>query len=236
MGAIEWLNLPGTWDYIPAFVNPLDEGVRTVFGDATRILRTLGTPQDDFTGYGQQPPDANYVRTQVRAIYQALRDGSKRLTYITPPGSPLFDGDKPTPIGQFVRTHGEVVKHRLGTCHDLALLMAACAEYVGIRPLIILFPGHTFVGFWTTPKAQEDYWRDRKITKPKSWTIQTGPELLNLVKAGDVLVVETTHLGKPEYSFDHSCEDRVKYLELWRDFLNVAVDVYRARTHSIRPV
>ena len=43
-------------------------------------------------------------------------------------------------------------------------------------------------------------------------------------------------LGKPEQSFDEACTDRIRYLEQYSGFLNVAVDVYRARTHSIRPV
>ncbi len=114
--------------------------------------------------------------------------------------------------------------------------MAACAEYVGIRPLVILFPGHTFVGFWTTPRAQEAFWKGRKIATTKTWSIQSCPELLKLVKDNHVLVVETTFLGKPQESFEAACTNRVKYLEKFRDFLEVAVDVYRARMCNVRPV
>ncbi|MBS0204484.1 MAG: hypothetical protein JSS49_16390 [Planctomycetes bacterium] len=232
MGATEWLNKPEAWKYVPAFVDPLDAGVVSIFEEATRTLRTLGSPQDEFVGYRNTANSVN-VRTQLQAIYQTLRDGRERLTYINPPASPLFEGEKA--VGQFVRSHSEVVSHRLGSCHDLTLLMAACAEYVGIRPLVILFNGHTFVGFWMTAPAHTNYWAPPKLS-PDSWIIDTAKELLRLVIEEAVLVVETTVLGKPERSFDDACNDGFNYLQQREAFMQVAVDVYRARTYGIRPV
>jgi hypothetical protein len=42
MGATEWLDQEETWAFVPAFVNPFNEGVLKVFGEATKVLRTLG--------------------------------------------------------------------------------------------------------------------------------------------------------------------------------------------------
>jgi len=247
MGPAEWLNQPDTWEYLPAFVNPHDKGVRRVFATAADTLRSVATPADNFTGYFRHPPDPTYVRTQLRAVYQALRDGKTRLTYIAPPGSPVFVGANPAggspppgPLaaaGQVVRSHTEVVAHRLGTCHDLALLLAACGEYVGIRPLVVLVRGHTLVGFWRSQQEYENYWGQPNRLNRRDWKLTSPREFVSLIQSGQILVVETTLLGDPVKTFDEACDMAKDYLTVkWPGHLNVAVDVYRARAYGINPL
>jgi hypothetical protein len=244
MGANEWLNQEGTWAFIPALVNPFDEGVLTVFAAATRVLRTIAHPADDFTGYDQptrSPAGPGYVDTQVRAIYQTLRDDANGLNYFTPPGSPVFDAKTRRAIGQVIRTHREVVERRFGTCHDLALLLAACAEYIGIRPLIVLLPGHTVVGYWTAAQHQKEYWEPRHARESKlptlkfgvGWTFTDGADLVRLVDEGKVKIVEATHLCKRGMQFEEACS-------YWgqkhrNEPIEVVIDVYAAR-HKIQPI
>jgi hypothetical protein len=239
MGAKEWLDQEDTWAFIPAFVNPFDEGVLKVFEVAKKVLRTLGHPSDTFNGY-QQGDTADYVSTQMKAIFQTLRDDSIGLTYIAPPGSPIFDSSK-RPCGQVVRTHAEVVERKLGTCHDLALLVAACAEYIGIRPLICLIPGHTFVAYWLTSTAQERYWsgRERRLRTGKfgeSWTMTDGRELLRLVSKGEVALVEATFVCQREKTFEEARAYRAAQVKSAdKDRLDVAIDIFAAR-REIQPV
>jgi hypothetical protein len=241
MGAKEWLDQEDTWAFIPAFVNPFDDGVIKVFELAKKVLRTLGNPSDNFTGYRQNPPSPEYVSTQMKAIFQTLRDDTIGLTYISPPGSPVFDSSSQRAIGQVVRTHGEVIERRLGTCHDLALLLAACAEYVGIRPLIGLLPGHTFVGYWTGTAAQEKYWKDRegRLRTSKfgeTWTITDGEELLRLVTRGEMALLEATYVCQREKTFDEACKCRAETLKKSdRELLDVMIDIYAAR-REVQPV
>ena len=47
-----------------------------------------------------------------------------------------------------VRSPGTLLKSKLGTCLDLALLFAACAEQAGLNPVIGLSEGHAFCGVW----------------------------------------------------------------------------------------
>ncbi|MBA3341852.1 MAG: CHAT domain-containing protein [Gemmatimonadaceae bacterium] len=233
MGAKEWLDQEDTWAFIPAFVNPFDEGVLKVFDYAKKVLRTLGHPNDTFNGY--QSPEPEYVSTQMKAIFQTLRDDSIGITYISPPGSPVFDSVSKRPAGQIVRTHTEVVEHKLGTCHDLALLIAACAEYVGIHPVIVLIDGHTFVGYWLTDKAQQEYWgkREGRIRTSKfgeGWTMTDADELVKLVAQGDIALVEATYVCERNKTFDEACTYRKTTFALEeRDKLDVVIDVFAAR-------
>jgi hypothetical protein len=236
-GAEEWLDQEDTWAFVPAFVNPFDVGVVKVVEAATRVLRTLGEPRDAFSGYAA-PPNPAQINTYMRAIYQTLRDDAGGITYISPPGSPLFDGKSRRPIGQVVRTHGEVVERRLGTCHDLALLLGACAEYVGIRPLIALMTGHTIVGYWTDKAHQEGYWKARgnRLRTGKvgeNWIMENGAEFLGLVKSNKIVLIESTFLRHKEKTFDEACGAYAARLN--EETMEVAVDIYAAR-QNIQPV
>ena len=83
MSAREWLDQQDAWAFIPAFVNPFDEGVLKVFEHAKNVLRTLGSPSDAFEGY-LRAAEPEYVRMQMKAIFQTLRDEASGVTYITP--------------------------------------------------------------------------------------------------------------------------------------------------------
>jgi hypothetical protein len=235
MSATEWLDQEATWAFVPAFVNPLSEGVLTVFGEATKVLRTLGTPNDVFSGYLNV--DVSPVATQMRAIYQTIRDHGNGITYISPPGSPVFEGTSKQSVGQIVRTHGEVIQHRLGTCHDLALLLGACAEYVGIRALIALLPGHTLFGYWTAANHQADYWKtETKLRTGKDgedWTITNRSKLLTLLDEQKIVMVEATGVCEKNMTFDEACTAGAEKLRT--DGMDVAIDIYAAR-RRIQPV
>jgi hypothetical protein len=235
MSATEWLDQEATWAFVPAFVNPLSEGVLKVFGEATKVLRTLGTPSDVFSGYLNV--NISPVATQMRAIYQTIRDHGNGITYISPPGSPVFEGASKQSVGQIVRTHGEVIQHQLGTCHDLALLLGACAEYVGIRALIALLPGHTLFGYWTAANHQVDYWKmETKLRTGKDgedWTITNSSKLLTLLDEQKVVMVEATSVCEKSKTFDEACTAGAEKLR--KDGMDAAIDIYAAR-RRVQPV
>ncbi len=240
MGAKEWLDQQDTWAFIPAFVNPYDAGVIKVFEHANQVLRTLGDPGDSFIGYGADDrPD--YVARQVKAIFQTLRDDAIGLTYISPPGSPVFDAVSKRVCGQVIRTHSEVVDRKLGTCQDLTLLLAACAEYVNIRPLVVLVPGHTYVGYWTSSRAQEQFWKERAERLRTSqygenWMITDGKELLDLLDRGNLAFVEATYVCERQRTFQIACEDGAgRFRTADKDTFDVAIDIFQAR-REIQPL
>lgn len=124
--------------FLPSFVLPRDPAVIEVVRVARRCLCAL---TDDFSagfdGYQQEDPAC--VDQQVRAIWASLVQ-EWQLGYINPP--PSFSKSS-----QRLRPPSAILKERAGTCIDLALLLAACLEYIDIHPFIALCPGHAYVGY-----------------------------------------------------------------------------------------
>jgi hypothetical protein len=97
-----------------------------------------------FDGYqrvdhGQDDP-FRPVDDQVAALWSALLH-EFGLHYVEPP--PTY-----TQGAQRIRTPSRMLEEGRGTCLDLALLLCSCLEYVGLRPVMFLFRGHAFPGYW----------------------------------------------------------------------------------------
>jgi hypothetical protein len=136
------------WRWLPSFVLPRDPAVARIVDSAHAILCALSDdPAAGFDGYQSvdergADDDARYgsVDRQVRALWYAVLD-HHGLTYINPP--PSYGQ-----ATQRLRTPSQLLAERRGTCIDLALLLAACLEYVGISPVLFLLSGHAFAGYW----------------------------------------------------------------------------------------
>jgi hypothetical protein len=235
----EWMDQRDTWAFIPAFVQPESKGVRAVFERAEDVLRDIGKPTDHFEAYG--PRGAPQVCLQIRAIYQAVRSMGIRYTL---PGMTVFNPDGADPVGQRVRTSDEVVESRSGTCHDLALLLASCAESRRIWPLLVLRPGHTLVGFWKAESRQRSFWEQSspmRFSDPfgSGWMIQDRGTLQELVKSDAIELVEAEMVTQSQTSFEEACrvymtKDRMLD-NLDSDKPLVVVDVLAARP-QIQPL
>jgi hypothetical protein len=134
--------------YLPSFIFPRDPAVRDIITASQPFLRAL---KDESNAYfaGYQVSDRedvkDVVRFQLRALWAGIQN-TLRIDYTNPP--PSY-----TRGIQRVRTPEEVLRSRRGTCIELALLLAACWEHIGILPVVFLTPGHAFVGFWTNEEA-----------------------------------------------------------------------------------
>lgn len=136
------------WRWLPSFVLPRDPAVARIIDSAQGILCALADdPTAGFDGYQSVDPAARSdeerygcVDKQVQAIWYALLD-QHGLSYINPP--PSYGG-----YTQRLRTPSQLLDERRGTCIDLALLLAACLEYVDIYPVVFLLTGHAFAGYW----------------------------------------------------------------------------------------
>lgn len=142
------------WRWLPSFVLPRDPAVARIIDSAQGVLCALADdPTAGFDGYQSVDPEAESdaerygcVDKQVQAIWYAILN-SHGLAYINPPPSYGY-------ATQRLRTPSQLLAERRGTCIDLALLLAACLEYVEIHPVIYLLTGHAFVGYW---RSQEQY-------------------------------------------------------------------------------
>jgi len=152
----EWSDDDEGGKWLPSFVMPRDPAVLTVVDAAYPMLRAI---RDDgkaaFDGYQSVKPEASgeakyrTVDGQVTALWSAMTY-QFGLRYINPP--PSY-----TKQSQRLRTPSEVLRSRSGTCIDLALLLAACLEYIDIDPVLFLLPGHAFPGFWRTHEFYQQF-------------------------------------------------------------------------------
>jgi hypothetical protein len=245
----EWLDKPDQWQWLPSFVLPRDNAVEEIIRRAQRYLCAL---TDDsgagFDGYqGVDPSSSNpgeSVDLQVQAIWAALAF-ENRINYINPPPSYAE-------FSQRVRTPTQIWDARHGTCIDLALLLAACLEYIDIFPVLILLNGHAFLGYWRTEEAYAsfaepvlDVSSDEQITdsrvsdnQDRNWMF--GPmvydEIVNRINADGLYPVECVALTQQTGFWAAIDQGFENLAEEHKDEFAALVDVRRARLHQITPL
>ncbi|MCW3474684.1 DUF3320 domain-containing protein [Limobrevibacterium gyesilva] len=210
----EWGGTGGIPDVLAAFVEPNDPEVATLLRQTSDHLRALGKP-DALEGY--QATSKTRIWEQVEALWRAIC--ALDIRYVNPP--PSFEE-----TGQRIRPPRQVVKDRLATCLDLAVLFAACIEAMGLRPVIVVVKGHAFTGLWLT---RHDF---------GSSVADDAPGLRTRLALDDLLLFETTLVcGRGRTGFTRACEAGAEHVVADKDAaFEAVIDVHRARQRRIRPL
>lgn len=210
----EWSGIQTLPEIIAAFVYPNHPAVGVILHKASDYLREwTGNPSLD----GYQSQDSKRVRKQLNAIYIALQ--AQEIVYCVPPAS--FEE-----YGQKIRTPDIVNSQKLGTCLDLTVLFAACAEAAGLHPLIIFTQGHAFPGVWLTNDSFAESLQDDVTLLTKR--IVSGID--------EICVLEATALtSNMDYTFDQAVELAENKLHETNQF-HFLIDIHRARISQIRPL
>jgi len=256
----EWKDDQMSVIFLPSFVLPRDPLISSVIANAQRYLMALA---DDFSqgfdGYQSRddhPEDpASALEVQARAIWYALQHDFA-LKYINPP--PTFSD-----YSQRLRTPSDILKGGRGTCIDLALVLAACFEYVGLRPVIFLMKGHAFVGYWTGEDRQDEFrttTNEPLLSEPDDLTRLPSDQerleaenpdsfvprvvwvfdkfrrrqIVEAVERGDLVALEATYLTNGG-GFSDACEVGVANLNNEREFESM-IDITLAREESVTPL
>jgi hypothetical protein len=82
---------------------------------------------------------------QVKALFDELK--ARGMTYVMDP-----DVTAEESFVQRTRLPAEVLASTNAQCLDGTLLFATLMEAIGIRPIVVLVPGHAFVGWHTVAK------------------------------------------------------------------------------------
>ena len=200
-------------------------------------------PMVGFDGYQRATDkDCDSVHKQVQAVWNALLHDF-RTDYINPP--PAFENQS-----QRIRTPSQVLAQERGTCIDLTLLLAACLEYLDIYPALFLLQGHAFMGYFTTisvhdPLGQlfQSYfqipirWKERKdLMPPQPWILEKDArrDILDMVRTGGLIPLETTFLCKERGFFDAAQQGRKNLTDPNR--FESVFDVKRARENHVVPL
>ena len=241
----EWKDNETDGMWLPSFVPPRDPAVERVLDFAARHLKVLADdPSASFSGYQEvhETEDDNraFVDLQVRAIWSAIKYDFD-LTYINPPPSYAESSQR-------LRSPSEVIENRRGTCIDLALLLAACLEYVDIYPVIFLLEDHAFCGYWRGWDLYESFSipeepgpKSRKETSGSdsmtgSWMSgrRTHGEIRARIEDEQLVPIEATTLTYAA-SYKEACEAGRDNLEEESRFYAL-LDIRRARTDPRFPI
>lgn len=236
--ADEWTDTDENRMWLPSFVLPRDPAVERIIDRAQKHLITLADDRSrGFDGYQSidaGDPDSMFdVDQQVQAIWSAVVHDFGIL-YINPP--PSYSD-----YGQRLRTPTQILRGGRGTCIDLALLFAACLEYVEIYPVIFLISGHAFAGYWRNEDRYyefieglqdvEDEILQESIGSESSsfWVFPSDnyAEILNEISRGFLNPIETVGITS-HGSFWESIDDGVNNLRSRSEFHSL-VDIWSAR-------
>ena len=210
----EWGGAGFMPELLAAFSMPNDPAVDRILRNASEILHRAGK-EDRIDGY--ESGSRQRVWEIASAIYTAI--ANLGLTYAVPPAS--FETD-----GQKIRLPSQIFDGRVGTCLDTAMLFASAFEQAGLNPIIALPKGHALVGVWLQPEDLSTIVIDEAETLRKRIALQ------------ELVLIETTYVtSHPAPLFSKACnaaEDTI--LPETDSTFSAAVDIRRARAHSITPL
>ncbi len=137
----------GGWNdltrYLGAFVTPNEPSVM-------RFLRRVVEHHPQKMLYGYQPD--RDVETQVKAIFEALRQDAK-VTYVN---STVNFNPEEGARSQRVRLPRQSLLEKQANCIDGTLLFASLLEAASLIPALVIIPNHAFVG-WALDKKGEHW-------------------------------------------------------------------------------
>jgi hypothetical protein len=125
----------------------------------------------------------------LRATYELLAENG--IAYQSPPS--YVNG---TQFGQHIKYGRDVLRNHAGTCIDLAVLWASTCEAVGLRPVLVVIPGHCFPAVYL-PEGQLVAIEATGVGKCNfDKAIEIGTKELQQAKQSDSIVVDIIALRK----------------------------------------
>lgn len=139
---------------VARWVTPHDDAVLQLVSRAERII-----PGGRLRGYNQVPGRnvEKDVRAQARAVFTALKQS--HLSYVS---SIYTFGNYPGET-QRIRLPHETLSLSNANCIDVSVVFASAMENLGMQPLIVIVPGHAFVGVKLAPESQHVLYLDLTV-------------------------------------------------------------------------
>jgi hypothetical protein len=136
------------------WVTPHDDRVLQLVSSAERL-----TPGRRLRGYNLVPGIRleDQVRAQAQAVFQAMRRSG--ISYVS---SIYTFGNYPGET-QRVRLPRETLELSNANCIDVSVAFASAMENLGMKPVIVIVPGHAFTGVRLGPNSQEVLYLDLTV-------------------------------------------------------------------------
>ncbi|MGN0007927.1 MAG: DUF3320 domain-containing protein [Alistipes sp.] len=203
--------------YLAAFVTPRHIALDPIITRASELLARW-TDSSSLSAYTYDVP--NRPKMIVGALYEAISE--QNITYCCPTTTLAKHGQK-------IRTCEELLSEdrgKRGCCLDMALLMCACLEAVGLYPLLILQDDHAFAGCWLV----NDIFADSIHDDPSVITKRMADGI------NEIILVETTCAAESnKVPFDQAvtiANDNIKNIEKF----SFVLDITRARLAGVQPI
>ena len=210
----QWHGIDCYPQLLASFITPNHPCIAPIVKRASEHLFKI-SGANEFNGYFSG--EKEYVRMQIKAVYQALHE--EGLSFVL--NMPSYEEK-----GQRIRLANEVIAEKLGNCMDLTLLFAACLEYIGLNTLLILEQGHIYLGVWMVSESHV-----RSVDDDVTFLLKKTVDGI-----ADILVVESTAFAKAdEVPFEDAISIALDSLNV-KEVFQMFMDVYRCRLEGFRPL
>jgi hypothetical protein len=169
---------------IARWVTPHDASVLQLVSSAQRHI-----PNGRMPGYNSARP-GNAMKAQVtaqaRAVFEAVRGSG--FNYV----SSIFTFGDFTSRAQRIRLPRETLTLNSANCMDVSVAYAAAIENLGMNPVIVIVPGHAFVGLRFSPESAETLYLDLTVLPRGSFNqaIARANDWIKKTPADKVLTVD----------------------------------------------
>lgn len=179
--------------FIARWVTPHEPAVLRLVSEARRFAKNgrLG---------GYNPPAD--VRAQAQAVYKAMQRTG--ISYV----SSIFTFGEYTSLAQRIRFPRETLALQSANCIDVSVAFAAAMENIGLKPFIVIVPGHAFTGVRLGPNARDILYLDltvlpkgsfeAAVRRAEGWMKKTKPEQVLLVDVAAARALGIYPLAHPE--------------------------------------
>lgn len=145
-------NDDGTVDWVlAAYVNESHPGVAQVLDEALSKKYV-----DSFVGYEGAETT---VYQQVLAVWRVLQERGNRYANLDPN---VNGGNQDVPV-QTVQLPDESIRATQGSCADGSVLIASVLRRIGLNPVVVVMPGHLFVGFDLDQSGQKQVYLETTL-------------------------------------------------------------------------
>jgi hypothetical protein len=141
--------------FVARWVTPHDPAVLKLVSNARKYVPRGRMPGYDRTKRTPQA-QAREVRSQARAVFQAMRDlGLSYVNSVFTFGS--FED------AQRIRAPRETLTLSSANCIDVSVAFASAMENLGLDPVVLIVPGHAFTGVRLRPRSAEVLYLDLTV-------------------------------------------------------------------------
>ncbi len=172
--------------FIASWVTPHDERVEEILRKAKEFMpgRRLPGYEPEKNAEGQE----QMTYTEARAIYRALQESG--VSYVK--SSMTLGGHQDS--SERVRMPDVSLRDSSANCIDGVVMYASLFENLGMEPVVLLVPGHAYVGVRVSPKSSKYLYIETAITGRASFEESIAAAARGVVsyKAADTLRVSVT--------------------------------------------